>query len=326
LIADTQFMKSFRAQQYNSLRAEAMVSVPRGLSAAERHVAAAGPPRDELDDLFDYDVNMTDVFRDLDTNLNAPVNRVLPNAGGKSGDIGLGIDEEIKVAKKRKPIVKLDEARLLSQAGIPKLRRLAKERLKFKGKGHEYSDVSRLLSFYQLWLDDLFPKAKFADGLSIIEKLGHRKRMQVMRREWINEGKPSEKFGDDASFSAMGSDQSQQTTEEITATGLPNHPAREEQTRLDNNEDEGLYSATPLSMAEGVKKSPNDTKASDSLFISDDDGEQPPEDDLDALLAEDEALRTGKSISSGEGPSAEIGLEDNYEDELEVLADMDGMW
>lgn len=30
-----------------------------------------------------------------------------------------------------------DGIRLLSQAGLPKLRRIAKERLKFKGKGHE---------------------------------------------------------------------------------------------------------------------------------------------------------------------------------------------
>ena len=50
----------------------------------------------------------------------------------------------------------------------------------------------RLLNTYQLWLDDLFPKAKFADGLAIIEKLGHTKRMQTMRREWIHEGKPRE--------------------------------------------------------------------------------------------------------------------------------------
>ena len=42
---------------------------------------------------------------------------------------------------------------------------------------------------YQLWLDDLYPRAKFADGLAMIEKLGHTKRLQVMRREWINEGK-----------------------------------------------------------------------------------------------------------------------------------------
>ena len=54
----------------------------------------------------------------------------------------------------------------------------------------QFSDAARLLNFYQLWLDDLFPRAKFADGLSIIEKLGHSKRLQTMRREWIDEEKP----------------------------------------------------------------------------------------------------------------------------------------
>lgn len=53
----------------------------------------------------------------------------------------------------------------------------------------QFSDVARLLNFYQLWLDDLFPRAKFADGLAIIEKLGHSKRIQTMRREWIDEQK-----------------------------------------------------------------------------------------------------------------------------------------
>lgn len=59
-----------------------------------------------------------------------------------------------------------------------------------KGKGHEFSDVARLLNFYQLWLDGLYPRAKFADGLQLVEKVGHSKRMQVMRKEWIDEGKP----------------------------------------------------------------------------------------------------------------------------------------
>jgi replication fork protection complex subunit Csm3/Swi3 len=50
---------------------------------------------------------------------------------------GLGIEEEVAVAKKQRiPNVKLDENRLLSDKGIPKLRRKAGE-LKFKGKGHE---------------------------------------------------------------------------------------------------------------------------------------------------------------------------------------------
>lgn len=51
--------------------------------------------------------------------------------------------------------------------------------------------MARLLNFYQLWLDDLFPRAKFADGLAIIERLGHSKRLQTMRRTWIDEEKPS---------------------------------------------------------------------------------------------------------------------------------------
>lgn len=51
----------------------------------------------------------------------------------------LGIDKEIDVTKKaRVPRVKLDDARLLSDKGIPKLRKTA-SKLKLKGKGHEVS-------------------------------------------------------------------------------------------------------------------------------------------------------------------------------------------
>lgn len=50
--------------------------------------------------------------------------------------------------------------------------------------------MAQLLRTYQLWLDDLYPRAKFADGLAIIEKLGHSKRMQVTRKTWIDESKP----------------------------------------------------------------------------------------------------------------------------------------
>jgi len=54
----------------------------------------------------------------------------------KGADV-LGIDEEIDLKKKpRAPRVKLDEGRLLSEKGIPKLRKMA-PRLKLKGKGHE---------------------------------------------------------------------------------------------------------------------------------------------------------------------------------------------
>ena len=54
-----------------------------------------------------------------------------------NADTGLGIDEEIVITKKRIPIPKLDDVRLRSEAGIPRLRKISKERLRFKGKGHE---------------------------------------------------------------------------------------------------------------------------------------------------------------------------------------------
>lgn len=54
-----------------------------------------------------------------------------------SADAGLGIDEEIIVTKKRIPNPKLDDVRLRSERGIPRLRMISKERLRFKGKGHE---------------------------------------------------------------------------------------------------------------------------------------------------------------------------------------------
>ena len=64
------------------------------------------PPIDDLvDSLFDYDVG--DVFRDVDTNMDVSAAR----AERKEGGAGLGIDEEIKMTKKRAPIPKLDENR-----------------------------------------------------------------------------------------------------------------------------------------------------------------------------------------------------------------------
>ncbi|EOD49130.1 Replication fork protection component Swi3 [Neofusicoccum parvum] len=154
-------------------------SAPRARDAPDQN--------DDLDDLFNYDASMEDAFNEIGTGRSSENRAEQTN---KQNTSTLGIDEEVTVAKKRQPVAKLDETRLLSAAGIPRLRRISKEKLRFKGRGHEFSDVARLLNMYQLWLDDLYPRAKFADGLAIIEKLGHKKRMQIMRREWINEGKP----------------------------------------------------------------------------------------------------------------------------------------
>ncbi|KAL4923266.1 Chromosome segregation in meiosis protein 3 [Aspergillus undulatus] len=163
--------------------------------ANESNSASKAPqPTDHVDDLFDYNVGLDDILQDINTNpINTnPSSTAAPKQSAPPDNAGvvLGLDEEVKVVKKRQPVAKLDENRLLTQAGIPKLRRSARKNLKFRGKGHEFSDLARLLNFYQLWLDDLFPRAKFADGLAMIERLGHSKRIQTMRRAWIDEEKP----------------------------------------------------------------------------------------------------------------------------------------
>lgn len=66
-------------------------------------------PSGQTGDLFDYDVGLDDILQDVSTtnNTNAPKQ---PSGTDGSG-LGLGLDEEVKVFKKRQPVAKLDESR-----------------------------------------------------------------------------------------------------------------------------------------------------------------------------------------------------------------------
>lgn len=44
----------------------------------------------------------------------------------------------------------------------------------------------RLVNYYQLWMHEVFPKAKFRDCVQMTEKAGHETRLRMMRREWID--------------------------------------------------------------------------------------------------------------------------------------------
>lgn len=62
-----------------------------------------------LDDLFDYDVGLEDIFPgNNDTNAD---NTTSKPQNGDPSSLGLGLDEEVKVTKKRQPVAKLDENR-----------------------------------------------------------------------------------------------------------------------------------------------------------------------------------------------------------------------
>jgi replication fork protection complex subunit Csm3/Swi3 len=76
---------------------------------------------DALDEIFDYDANIDDILdavNDRDSNTNPHRHTAgLEDSTSSRADQALGIDEEIKVTKARKPIAKLDETRQVSRPG-----------------------------------------------------------------------------------------------------------------------------------------------------------------------------------------------------------------
>ena len=111
---------------------------------ASRSAAGKPPPQKQPatnNDIDDYDVD-DDPFADSGPEDAAAAPQSNAPSKKRKEASGLGIDEEVAVAKKvRAPAVKLDETRLLSEKGIPRLRRKARD-LKFKGKGHEVSKTT----------------------------------------------------------------------------------------------------------------------------------------------------------------------------------------
>lgn len=88
------------------------------------------------------------------------------------------IQDPLKAIRKPRYIAKLDAEKLLSADGLPKLLSDSRK-LRFKGKGHEKADLEKLLSFFQLWGHNLFPKLKFKSFVDRAEKLCKEKRTRV---------------------------------------------------------------------------------------------------------------------------------------------------
>ena len=186
--------------------------------------------------------------------------------------------------------------------------------------------MARLLNIYQLWLDDLYPRAKFADGLEMIEKIGHKKQLQVMRKEWINEGKPKDNF-DDLELAPQAMEDHQNPSATIQHPALVDNAVGRRQTlAVDNRTEDELLG--PHVTSEEVQRKKFGDISEDSLFISDAESEDngPPEDDLDALLAEDEINTQARSYAPQVHDNHDGGKGINFDDEMEAMAEMDNMW
>lgn len=156
-----------------------------------------------------------------------------------------------------------------------------------------------MLNMYQLWLDDLYPRAKFADALAIVEKVGHTKRMQIMRKDWIDEGKPRRPTGPDSDEDETAAQESavQQSIEKMDGV----------QSGVENSSEQ--------------QRDTGNATADATARTAD---EEPDEDELDALLAQSEGPTTALKQTL---PTRPVPTQDDlFADEMEAMADMDDMW
>ena len=161
----------------------------------------------------------------------------------------------------------------------------------------------------------------------MIEKLGHTKRMQTMRKEWINEGKPNQTIQDASTNTASNSTEESRASKSDEAPRSINQPQRPQTPAAEVSNDDDLYSATPKRLSNVHRKG---SAPDDSLYVSDDEpGDHPPDDDLDLLLAEDSrqdptTMTTTKDYNDDK--SISNSREDSFDDEMEALADMGDIW
>ncbi|XP_029177498.1 protein TIPIN homolog [Nylanderia fulva] len=83
----------------------------------------------------------------------------------------------------RKPIPKLNTERLKGANGIHTIEKYF-EGFKFYGKGHEKTDLDRIMKRLEHWSYRLFPKYHFDDFLTRVEQLGKKKDLQVFIKRY----------------------------------------------------------------------------------------------------------------------------------------------
>lgn len=83
----------------------------------------------------------------------------------------------------RNPVPKLNTERLKGPNGIQTIEKYF-EGFKFYGKGHEKTDLDRIMKRLEHWSYRLFPKYHFDDFLTRVEQLGSKKDLQVYIKKY----------------------------------------------------------------------------------------------------------------------------------------------
>ncbi|EIW85142.1 Swi3-domain-containing protein [Coniophora puteana RWD-64-598 SS2] len=190
-------------------------------SVAKRASKQAVAPRSEIDAMFDdlddegggttleplapsLDMNALKQAaaakhskRSMNTQSGSSQRQILPSSSpargndltdNENGNQRVDKEKETDGKKSKRKLAKLDEGRLLGPDGFPQLIRDTKH-FQARGKGHEMSDLGRLLRIYQFWTHKMHPKGSFKDNVEKVEKVCHSKRMQVALSVWRDEAK-----------------------------------------------------------------------------------------------------------------------------------------
>lgn len=214
----------------------------------------------------------------------------------------------------------------------------------------------------------------------MVEKMGHKKMLQTARMDWINEGKSGAADQDDALYDdptlpIRENGEREKTASRIAPifekTAATNTKTPDIDEEMDMND---LYGATPKrtnAPAGGVTSQNSIFGGGASIFgpkttahfdegMDDDEldallaeedalqagkkqavvtapkakpvqngfGEGMDEDELDALLAEEDALQaaSGNKKPPVAASKAKPPVQDDFDDEMEAMAEMDGMW
>lgn len=177
---------------------------------------------------------------------------------------------------------------------------------------------------YQLWLDALYPRAKFGDGLAIIEKLGHTKRMQLLRRDWINESKVQATKNEASKHDQAPAASVEQRESEPSK---PHHSSHKSNPTAESTSD-GEPKAVRSSTVDHTSDWPPSQDPNEGLFVSEnEDGESLSEDEqqLDAIRLIEDLIEDPRTRKSDFGipqspPGAIEPSPADFDEEMEAMA------
>ncbi|KAJ9100604.1 hypothetical protein QFC21_003648 [Naganishia friedmannii] len=235
--------------------------------------------------------------------------------------------------------------RLLGDRGFPALIKDAK-RFRIRGKGHEAKDLANLLSMYQLWAHQMYPKMTFGDTVTKVETLcgtnlaksalrGYRERDREMKDALFREPTPppagsstTVPFQDRGDADLMDDMRLPERTESISnaasadlgLTGV-SPPAGELQEEEEEEDYEAMIAAAQAEAEDAQRQLASTTTRTGDRA---DDGDN--DDDFPSISIDEQEMEMAMASAPVAGranvTSVAQGGEDEYEDDW---AAMDGM-